>query len=64
MTTYAVRRIVEQLGVSLLDCRHVEDAAGAPTCGAEAEGALVVDDPADADCPACRLIVLGPGGLN
>lgn len=64
MTAYAVRRAAEQLGASAADQRHVEDGHGRPTCGAEAEGALVVDDPASADCVACRLIVLGPRGLN
>ena len=41
------------------DQRHVENGNGAPLCGTAADGALVVDDPADADCDACRLIAFG-----
>lgn len=37
---------------------------GGPLCDAEAEGVFVVDDLANADCTACRLIVFRPGGLN
>ena len=64
MSTHAIRRALEQHYASFRDLRHVESGTGGPLCDAEAEGAFVVDDPADADCPACRLIALGPGGLN
>lgn len=64
MSTYAVRRAAEQYDASFHDRRHVESGTGGPICNADAEGAFVVDDPADADCVACRLIVLGLGGLN
>lgn len=64
MSVYAIRRALEQYDTSFSDLRHVESGSGAPICEAEAEGALVVDDPADASCPACRLLSLGPGGLN
>lgn len=63
MSTYAVRRAAEQHDASFHDRRHVEGGTGGPICNAEAEGSFVVDDPADADCVACR-IVLGLGGLN
>ena len=64
MTAHAIRRILEQLDVSFQDRCHVESGTGGPICDAEAEGAFVVDDPADADCIACRLLVFGPGGLS
>lgn len=64
MTAYAIRRVLDQHGVSFHDCRHVESGTGGPICDTEAEGAFVVDDPADADCVACRLIKFGPDGLN
>ena len=64
MTAHAVRRILEQLDASFQDRRHVESGTGGPLCGAEAEGAFVVDDSSDADCVACRLLVFGPGGLS
>lgn len=64
MSAYAIRHALEQHNVSVDDHRHVESGSGAPICDAEAEGAFVVDDPANANCPACRLLVFGPGGLN
>lgn len=64
MSAYAVRRISEQHDASFRDRRHVESGSGGPLCGVEAEGAFVVEDHADADCVACRLLVFGPGGLN
>lgn len=64
MITRTIRRILEQNDVSLRDRKHAESVTGDPLCEAEGEGAFVVDDPADADCPACRLLAFGPGGLH
>ena len=64
MPTYAVRHVSEQHDALFRDRRHIESDSGRPLCDAEAEGAFVVDAPADADCIACRLLVFGPRGLN
>lgn len=64
MSAHAIRRTLEQHYASFRDLRHAESDTGAPICEADAVGAFVVDDPADSNCPARRLIALGTGGLN
>ena len=66
MSAAAIRRRWPEYRI-VGDAVHVAVGEGdEPICGAEAEGALVVEGEhaGDATCPECRRRVLGPKGLN